>query len=656
VKILQFIYRHTLRSVWFGIITMVLIGLYIALGSGMPSVRAHFEMSDLEFFSTWPLKVLIGLLVANLSVVTFTRIPLTPPRYGVWGVHCGIILLILGMGVYYNRKIEGQIIIPIGQTVTRFYDNESRMLYVRVNGRDICGHTLPGLPRFGTYSQQDGNADYLSEHGLANLVPTYRGKPLAEMLGIKDLGIDLVGYYPYARIVENFSEDGDQTGLKFTVNAPHMGITQTQYLLCDDPNHSQSVVGSSDVRVIPFGSADGLGSVAESAQRIHTLDITLPNFHEQLSVVPGRKYELGKTGYALAMEGYDSNWPAMDGQRVKLITLMITRPGGTFRRQIIMGRDEPTDWKLNMPGTGPMGQRQTASLDENLQIRYTFADPFHLSPDQNIERHTILTLTGSKAFTDVCVAADRAPVVTQIANGVGNLEMALGSMRMKVDVALKNDLQLSQEVQAVPAKERTREGGQSGAFQVLLAKVHSGDWSKVIAVPFTQFAEEPGVTWTAGNVSLPGTSAELELQLSNQFRPLPAAITLDKFELDHYPGGDDTSMVQRDFKSYLTIEDLTNGQFTRDVAHMNHPVYYASGDWLFFQAAWDAEGQRWTILGIGNRPGVWTMIGGCCLIFVGLMYAFYLKPVIVRRMKANAIAAAQRRAKAKASVETVSMN
>lgn len=653
VSILSFIYRHTLRSVWFGIIVMVLIGLYIALGSGLPDLRAHFEMSDLEFFSAWPLKVLIGLLVANLSVVTFTRIPLTPPRYGVWGVHCGIILLILGMGTYYNRKIEGQIIIPIGQTVNRFYDNESRMLYVRLNGRDICGHTLPGLPRFSTYSQENDNADYFADHGLTNLTPTYRGRPLGEMLGLKDLAIDIVGYYPYAQIVEHYSEDGDQTGLKFTVSAPHMGITQNEYLLCDDPNHSDTVIGSAEVRVIQFGAAEGLASVGESAQHIHTLDITLPGFHQQLSVSPGQKYTLAHTGYSILFENYDPNWPAMNGQRVKLITLLINSPKGSFRRQVIMGRDEPTDWKLNVPGTGPMGQRQSASLDPNLQITYAFADPFHLSPDQNIERHTILMLTGSKNFTDVCVAADRAPTVTQITNGAGNLEMALGSMRMKVPVTLENNLQLTQIVQPVPASQRTREGGQSGAFQVVMAKVQSGDWSKTVAVPFTQFAEEPGVTWTDGEVNLPNTNAELELQLSNQFRPLPAAITLDKFELVHYPGGDDTSMVQRDFKSYLTIEDLTNGQFTRDVAHMNHPVYYASGDWLFFQAAWDTDGQRWTILGIGNRPGVWTMTAGCVLIFVGLMYAFYLKPIIIRRMKANAISKAKNRAK---KPELVAMN
>ena len=35
LKLLQFIYRHTLNSVWFGISMMLLVGLYVAIGSGM---------------------------------------------------------------------------------------------------------------------------------------------------------------------------------------------------------------------------------------------------------------------------------------------------------------------------------------------------------------------------------------------------------------------------------------------------------------------------------------------------------------------------------------------------------------------------------------------------------------------------------------------
>jgi len=115
---------------------------------------------------------------------------------------------------------------------------------------------------------------------------------------------------------------------------------------------------------------------------------------------------------------------------------------------------------------------------------------------------------------------------------------------------------------------------------------------------------------------------------------LPARLTLDRFDAIPYDGlGKSGSSLMRDFCSTLTIEDRTTGDKTTDVAHMNHPVYFGSGSWLFFQAQWDPQGQRWTVLGIGNRPGVNVMILGCVLIVCGLLYAFYAKPLIIRRMK-----------------------
>ena len=73
-----------LNSVPFGIAVMVAIGLYIAGGSARPWFReagwdqipglgVWFDKTDMQFFDAWPLKVLIGLLVANLVVVTLAE-------------------------------------------------------------------------------------------------------------------------------------------------------------------------------------------------------------------------------------------------------------------------------------------------------------------------------------------------------------------------------------------------------------------------------------------------------------------------------------------------------------------------------------------------------------------------------------------------------
>ncbi|MEM6314483.1 MAG: hypothetical protein AAF743_10370, partial [Planctomycetota bacterium] len=52
----------------------------------------------------------------------------------------------------------------------------------------------------------------------------------------------------------------------------------------------------------------------------------------------------------------------------------------------------------------------------------------------------------------------------------------------------------------------------------------------------------------------------------------------------------------------------------------------------------DPDDQTYTVLGVGNRPGIYTMVAGSILMFIGLMWAFYLKPILIRRAKAAAIA------------------
>jgi hypothetical protein len=106
-----------------------------------------------------------------------------------------------------------------------------------------------------------------------------------------------------------------------------------------------------------------------------------------------------------------------------------------------------------------------------------------------------------------------------------------------------------------------------------------------------------------------------------------------------YPGGLATgSGMFRDFQSTLVMTD-PDGDSQTQVASLNSPIYYDHGNWIFFQAGYDPDGQSSTI-GVGNRPGVDIMLAGCIMIVSGLLYAFYLKPIVIRRMKQNAIAKA----------------
>jgi len=74
---------------------------------------------------------------------------------------------------------------------------------------------------------------------------------------------------------------------------------------------------------------------------------------------------------------------------------------------------------------------------------------------------------------------------------------------------------------------------------------------------------------------------------------------------------------------------------------VNNPSEF--GRLWYFQSFWDAPratqgrppsaGMAFTGLGIGNREGVWTALIGSTLAVIGMIYTFYVKPIIKRRRR-----------------------
>ena len=76
---------------------------------------------------------------------------------------------------------------------------------------------------------------------------------------------------------------------------------------------------------------------------------------------------------------------------------------------------------------------------------------------------------------------------------------------------------------------------------------------------------------------------------------------------------------------------------------LNAPTEF--GGFWFFQAQWDpptgprfegdrpSSGYNYTMLGVGNRQGVQAQLVGCMVAVLGMIYAFYVKPVIKRRRR-----------------------
>jgi hypothetical protein len=132
----------------------------------------------------------------------------------------------------------------------------------------------------------------------------------------------------------------------------------------------------------------------------------------------------------------------------------------------------------------------------------------------------------------------------------------------------------------------------------------------------------------------------IQLMLSRTTHPLPEPVSLDGFSVASHIGGftGDTSSVLNWTSNirFGTGPDST----TADVS-VNDPKQ-RDGFW-FFQSQWDppdrarfsgdvaSMGLNYTVLGVGNRVGVWVQLAGGTLMTLGLLYAFYIKPVLIRR-------------------------
>lgn len=666
MKFLQLIFRKTLNNVLFGVAIMVLTGAYIAIGSGLPRVREFFEMNDLQFFNAWPLKVLMVLLVANLCVVTWVRIPLTLPRLGVWMIHTGIVMLIVGTSFYYRHKVEGQTYIQRGQTVSGFYDSAERALFVRLNGQPIYTDlSLPSLPRFNTYAA--GADPQPLRRDLANLplVGLFRGegdqpvaKKVSAVAGLKDdLTVDVVGYHPYADLQIDYVEDpaSDTIGVRLSVPDPHGGQTSRNWLVSADPQSRAIDLGGVTVehRHLPTGPP---ASLIEAASQLHRIDVKAGDYTQSLFVQVGQKYDLGATGYSVTVENFNPAFPMSGtGELVKILTLLVKNtdpkaPATEFRRMVIDGNPLQTDFKLNESGAGPMGKRQKAPLDEKLQLLYAFNDPNRLVPTDGGERHLLIT-ADQPGITHLQIGVDGS-AKEQPLSPTGEFNVGPAEVKMKLSAVRMDHLRRREAVVDVPPVKRVRDLGATGVMQIATLRVKSGDWSQIVNVPYVPFALEPNADWrTVRSIDLPGTMSKLQIALGNTRLELPAKLTLQNFELVNYPGGTINDNLFRDFKSTLKVVSRETGEEEVGVAKMNSPIYFDGGNWLLFQSGYNKQ-EMSTFIGVGNRPGVGVMTAGCILMAVGLLYAFYVKPVIIRRRKEKAIALAAAGGKLKKPGET----
>ncbi len=87
----------------------------------------------------------------------------------------------------------------------------------------------------------------------------------------------------------------------------------------------------------------------------------------------------------------------------------------------------------------------------------------------------------------------------------------------------------------------------------------------------------------------------------------------------------------------VSFADGSGGWSEQNRMSLNEPA--KNQGWWFFQSTWDPPagdryaGMNFTGIGVGNRNGVHIQLFGVCLAVAGMLFAFYLKPIILRRRR-----------------------
>ncbi|MEM1110210.1 MAG: hypothetical protein AAGH99_16105 [Planctomycetota bacterium] len=643
------------------------------------------EMNETEFFGWWPLQIVLMLFVVNMVWSTIRRIEFSIPRLGVLTVHTGIVLMALGSVFYSQLKLEGDMFIvrsdlPGARPVSHFYDRKLPAMFVSVDRAPAVQFELPELPRYNDYA-------------IGELDIRLHDKPMfRERLG-DDLRITIPGFMAYGELEPIWLDAPADQAPPGAGPALTLALGNSESPNPGSPGHTNRTTLDSTKPAERVLDPQQAGWAIEylhapSTQRIfdlmsetpmqarHALLIEVPghNYREVREIGVGDAFDVGDTGYRIFVEeigpyGLPFVSEGYQGATDTHAKLKISRPGPVkpIDRYALHRFPERTQDFVDGQRGDPDPGIRTVYLDQSKIQAHLITDPPADFP----------LLAGVP--DDVLAQADGLWVLLRIAGIKPIMSPLVGGKMPMVDPSRENAWVhvVERFERAVRAKQpvitprELRDPKIEGTYEKALVPVHieydlrdenfelTGEtFTQTITLRQMPYLEQQGDEMRPQIVSIP-TYGNVEISFGRKRMSLPFAVAMTDFAMTPYPGSD----IPQDFQSELLIYPVDeNGQPAgvpdRASPRMNNPVVHRTADVplplqkiKLSQAGWDPgdptttpqekqlrdpEGrfvnqQRFTILGVGNNVGIRIIALGACLMTVGIPYAFYVKPWMMRR-------------------------
>ncbi len=672
-----------------------------------------FEMTELEFYSWWPLRIVLVMFVITMIVSTVRRIAFNLPNLGVLTVHTGIILLGLGSIYYGAMKLEGDVLLLAGSPGRDgmptegppqggFYDRIKVALWVN-QGRGWDQRLVRGVPRYNAYNLNAGLGESALEaaevirpieegqsRSLAVSVPPSRS-------GVTDGDIQyrIVGYAPYAEQQTDWvsvppPKSGPANPLRFVElysRVPVAGLpgddTRPMFRFFFVPGQPRLRLAQIPMFVVDYRMGLDEASWREftapaPAEARHALAITMPG-EDGPTVIPieeGRTFEWRGLSYEVEQLLPEPPFPIItEGFENTTSSVAIVRitEGDEVRSRWIYSRFPEISQDL-LEGEQEGGMPNRSGADEDLvRIRYLDLTGLHVVIDERED---------GLARVAVREPGNTVRVIEDVAKG------QRFSVLDAIDLKRSGSWDHAEEVKRpVPVPEIEREGEFIGTHDRAMVAVE-------ITVPATPEAPEyKRVVWLeflkylnigqreATRVELPD-GRSVRLAFGRARRVLPGfQVRMVDFEMVAY----DHRGAPRDYRSTVRVEPIGGVEWFQPYvrktqlnaplrapfvwsdernAFMNTLGFVGSrldpAQFKFAQAGWDAQGweetqvradlgeipgpyAQFTILLVGNNPGIHVIALGGVLMGIGTPWAFYIKPWMLKRRKAKVLAEHERK-------------
>ncbi|HIB02086.1 MAG TPA: hypothetical protein EYO31_09590 [Phycisphaerales bacterium] len=731
-------------TIWLGITILTSLFIYCSIGSSGVPVSIYIweptswvnlremrglEMTEFEWFHWWPFKWLIAFLCLNMTIVTIRRIPFNLLTLGVWTIHTGVIVLVLGCVVYFSQKVEGDVLIsrrrvyiqqpnaePVSMVVTPGNNIQVGGTTYTITGINPSWELMSGLDKGKqayavTVSVEDGKDSFMRQ--LIAGHPEYTedivftddsNQPMARAKNIVgrallDEELDMWLIYdskdeflltqsgalylreltasgiPLTRWIErpienlprfnDYIDDYDEVWISSSITKNLHPISNSVSPVSSEDPIEQDLSVTSYLRYAflqPRTVAGGdilaptawvtlrKGDVDEQTVQMYAFDSSLNSADETLmtfkwveteselqnlqqsllpsisATVDGKEYaleilntpesrQIGNTGYNYKVIAIQNDLN-INGFIVSLAQVELQRGDESWVRWVFDNQEMNRDVIEGENHTG------ATFIDKNITLSYSpGSTPITVVGGVSEGKYTLLTAL--QEGEQLSVDLEPGVPVTLTQDVTLTLDRVEPYTKTETRPTIVPVYQRDPSVLNTLSMVRVSITLEEGSVSAWLPYHHYPFESKKETVH--RFQYRPTI------VQLPDGRL-IEMMFSRKKAPLGLLLALDSFEVDAHLGGftGRTASILN-WRSIITPLDGSNSKI--DVS-VNDPKRL--GDLWFFQSQWDppdsaSPGLNYTVLGVGNRRGVFQMLFGGCLAVTGMIWAFYVKPMIKRK-------------------------